>query len=94
MRLKLPSKVKVRSRTYAVKRDSKVPQSTLGDVDVRLREIRISTKKLHHSEVSDTFWHEVTHAILYDMRSPQWKNERFVTALASRINEVFLQLPK
>jgi hypothetical protein len=38
------------------------------------------------AEVSDTFWHELTHAILHDMNHPLWKNERFVSGFAERLN--------
>lgn len=39
-------------------------------------------------EVSQTFWHEVTHAILYDMNHPLWNDETFVDAFSQRLNEV------
>lgn len=35
----------------------------------------------------ETFWHEVTHAILNDMRSPLESNEKFVTAFSQRLND-------
>ena len=37
---------------------------------------------------SETFWHEVTHAILHDMSHPLWRNEKFVTEFSKRLNEV------
>jgi hypothetical protein len=37
---------------------------------------------------SETFWHEVTHAILYDMGDPRWNDEKFVTAFSKRLNQV------
>lgn len=40
------------------------------------------------SEMSETFWHEVTHAILHDMGDPLWKNEKFVTQFSKRLNQV------
>lgn len=36
---------------------------------------------------SETFWHEVTHAILNDMNSPLESNEQFVTAFSQRLND-------
>jgi hypothetical protein len=39
-------------------------------------------------QISETFWHEVTHAILHDMDHPLWKDEKFVTAFSKRLNEV------
>jgi predicted heme/steroid binding protein len=35
--------------------------------------------------VDDTFWHELTHAILYDMGHDLSSNERFVSAFANRL---------
>lgn len=37
---------------------------------------------------AETFWHEVTHAILRDMGSPRWKDEAFVLAFSKRLNQV------
>ena len=39
-------------------------------------------------DINDTFWHELTHAILNDMGSPLERNEEFVTKFASRLNQV------
>ena len=38
--------------------------------------------------VAETFWHEVTHAILRDMDSPRWRDEVFVRAFSKRLNQV------
>lgn len=39
-------------------------------------------------QMSETFWHETTHAILHDMGHPLWKDEAFVTAFSKRLNQV------
>jgi len=36
---------------------------------------------------SETFWHEVTHAILHDMGSKLEANEQFVTDFSKRLND-------
>jgi hypothetical protein len=36
---------------------------------------------------SETFWHEVTHAILHDMGHKLESNEKFVTAFSQRLND-------
>ena len=41
-------------------------------------------------EISDTFWHELTHAILKDMGSKLEANEKFVTAFSERLNNAIL----
>jgi hypothetical protein len=38
-------------------------------------------------ERSNTFWHELTHAILYDMGNELTHNEKFVSAFADRLNQ-------
>jgi len=40
--------------------------------------------------MSDTFWHEVTHAILHDMGSKLYNNEKFVNGFSDRLNKVVL----
>ena len=39
------------------------------------------------SERANTFWHELTHAILYDMDCKLTHNEKFVTAFADRLDQ-------
>lgn len=36
---------------------------------------------------SETFWHELTHAILHDMGSKLEANEQFVTEFSKRLND-------
>ena len=38
-------------------------------------------------ERSNTFWHELTHAILYDMGNDLTHNEKVVTAFADRLDQ-------
>jgi hypothetical protein len=38
-------------------------------------------------ERSNTFWHELTHAILHDMDCKLTYNEKFVTAFADRLDQ-------
>ena len=46
-------------------------------------------------DIKHTFWHEVVHGILYDMRQHKLNNsERFVDGVAIRIVDVLRQLPK
>ena len=72
------------------------PRGSVGRVDYKSRTIDIANvnywtgEKLPDKEVSDTFRHEVTHAILEDMNHPLHRDERFVTAFANRLNEVVL----
>lgn len=47
-----------------------------------LREYKYSA-----DERSNTFWHELTHAILHDMDCKLTHNEKFVTAFADRLDQ-------
>jgi hypothetical protein len=43
--------------------------------------------KYNADERSNTFWHELTHAILYDMDCKLTYNEKFVSAFADRLDQ-------
>lgn len=46
-------------------------------------------RKMHgHGSMHETFWHEATHAILYDMGNPLFKDEAFVTAFSMKLNQI------
>jgi hypothetical protein len=46
-------------------------------------------RALHgHGGQHETFWHEVTHAILYDMGNPLYKDETFVNAFSMKLNQI------
>lgn len=44
-----------------------------------------SGKKNTPAQLTENYLHELTHAILYDMKHPLWKDETFVTAFAKRL---------
>jgi hypothetical protein len=63
----------------------------LGHIDYESRTIRIA-KQAHNKAVgkherSDTFWHELTHAILHDMKHPLSADEVFVEKFSKRLND-------
>ena len=43
--------------------------------------------KYDADERANTFWHELTHAILYDMGNKLTHDEKFVTAFANRLDQ-------
>lgn len=65
---------------------------TYGSINYLLGNIYVAQRHPHNRRVrtpaqrSGTFWHEVTHGILYDMRSPLFNDEKFVTAFAQRLS--------
>lgn len=74
-------------RAYAVEGRGKV-----GRVFYNLQAIQIATHSKRQPRgakaEAETFWHEVTHAILHDMDDVLCDNEDFVTAFSKRLNQV------
>jgi len=54
-------------------------------IDVAKKDVR--GNKYDKDERSETFWHELTHAILYDMGNKLTHDEKFVTAFADRLDQ-------
>jgi len=95
--MKIPKSVKVGKTTipvkqfYAVKVGRKPVRGCYQWVD---KEIRISNRtwcgsyKYSASEKSNTFWHELTHAILHNMGEDKLNhNEKFVSDFADRLDQ-------
>ena len=86
-----PHSLKIGARRYkvVVQQHTSPPAGTMGEADYSRRLITLAThssrsgRKFRSTEVHDTFWHEVTHGILYQMHHHLWRNERFVTRLAN-----------
>lgn len=92
MDLQLPKKIKVGDRWYSVEIVETMERRaqmgcvyySMGEIEIAMRS-NLTNKPYSDDEVSDTFWHELTHAILYDMGSHLYKNEKFVTRFANRL---------
>lgn len=89
----LPKKLKVGDRWYSVEIvETMQRRAQMGCVYYGTGEIEVAVKSnttnkpYTKAEVSDTFWHELTHAILYDMGSSLYKDEKFVTRFANRLS--------
>lgn len=54
-------------------------------IDVAKKDVR--GNRYDKDERSETFWHEITHAILHDMKNQLSYNEKFVTAFANRLHQ-------
>jgi hypothetical protein len=90
----IPRRMRVGKRMYSVEIvEALIEKSWKGAVNYDKRHIRIGRNSnltgnpFTPAQVNETFWHEVTHAILYDMDSPLYKNESFVNAFASRLSK-------
>ena len=93
--MQTPKSFKLSNHTFTVRIVDKMPYpGHMGEVDHAKRVVTIATqsnltgRSFKTEEVSDTFWHEVTHAILHDMNHTLWNNEKFVTRFANRLNEI------
>jgi hypothetical protein len=92
----IPKKFRLGRSTYTVRTQPVMgsPPGAMAELDLLKHQITLAKKSsftrrvFKREEVSDSFWHEVTHAILHDMGHPQWNDERFVTAFANRLNQV------
>ena len=85
----IPKQITVGKTTYAVRRGSK--SGHLWHVDYAQKIISVALRdglgnKLDAEEVRDTFWHELTHAVLHDMAHPLRDDEKFVTKFANRLS--------
>ena len=54
-------------------------------IDVAKQDVR--GNRYDKDERSETFWHEITHAILHDMKNQISYNEKFVTAFSQRLDQ-------
>jgi len=97
--MKIPKSVKVGRKRYTVAKSEKLAvrgECTFGHVNHFQQHIQVAThhprtgRELPQAEQSDTFWHELTHAILYDMGHHLYRNEEFVTRFSSRLNKAIL----
>lgn len=95
--MKIPKQVTVGAKTYVVREPKNIKRrGMMGELNLTRCVLDVAT----HSNVTDTrfkaedrydtFWHELTHAILHDMGSALNKDEKFVTAFASRLNQAIL----
>tara|TARA_R110000772_G_scaffold86275_1_gene180671 strand:+ start:3743 stop:4045 length:303 start_codon:yes stop_codon:yes gene_type:complete len=92
----IPKKVKVGRTNYQIHKVTKMNKvGAMGEIDYDTKEITIASRssrnphrKFSKKEISDTFWHEITHAILQDMDSKLHTNESFVTKFANRLTTV------
>jgi hypothetical protein len=47
------------------------------------KQSRITNRSYKTEEMDDSFWHELTHAILHEMGSGLYRDEKFVTKFAN-----------
>jgi hypothetical protein len=90
--MKIPKKITVGEKKYKVEMSKELIDGVaVGAISFGAQRIILSThangKKLAQAEVSNSFWHELTHAILEDMGHDLTDNERFVRAFANKLSD-------
>jgi hypothetical protein len=92
--MKIPKQVKIGRNKWHIKRVHTMPRKGhSGEADFLRRVLTVATHskatgaKYPEAIASEVFWHELTHAILYDMNTTLTYNEKFVTAFAKRLNQ-------
>jgi hypothetical protein len=90
--MKIPREITVGRKVYTIERPQTIQDpASFGRTYYEENCIEIARFDNHGNafeteEVDDTFWHELTHCILYDMGHDLCDNERFVKAFANRLS--------
>ena len=93
--MKIPKTIRVGSRRYKVEVTEQMPRrSTMAEVNYRDRTITLAThsnvtgRSFKTEVINDSFWHELTHAILHEMGRIRLRNdEQFVSEFASLLTK-------
>lgn len=95
--MKIPKRIRVGKKWYDISTIKYMDkQGIMGSTNYRNKCIEIATHsnirnvRFKKEEIYDTFWHELTHAILKDMNSKLEADEKFVTAFSERLNKAVL----
>ena len=88
----IPKLVRIGQKKYSIEVvEAMLEKSWQGSVAYGPQRIKIartsnvSGRPFADHELQATFWHEITHAILYDMNNKLYKNEAFVSEFADRL---------
>ena len=89
----LPKTIRVGKKRYSIEVVETMLQHRMGSVDHDTQRITIGRKstsghRYSQAIMTDTFWHELVHAILNDMgRHTLNQDEQFVTGFANRLTK-------
>ena len=94
-KLQIPKTIRVGNKRYSIEViETMLRQRIMGTIDYDNRTIRLGRKSnvtgrtYTQAMMSETFWHELTHAILNDMGEDALnKNEKFVTGFSHRLTK-------
>ncbi len=95
--MKIPKSIKVGKKKYTIKQTPKMSiKGVMGAINYKENQILIATHsnvrgvRFKREEIYDTFWHELTHAILKDMNTDLESNEYFVNNFSERLTKAIL----
>ena len=88
----IPIRIRVGTKLYSVdvvesmRRKRDMGRTYYGENRIEVGTFsNVTGRKFTKDEIDDTFWHELTHAILYEMHSPLYDDEKFVTEFAGHL---------
>lgn len=84
----LPKRFKLGKNEYTVRPMRRIKDGVFGTVYPTLRVVAYQTEDRSPKQRAETFWHEITHAVLHDMNDPRWADEKFVSAFSKRLAQV------
>ena len=94
-RMPIPKTIRVGKKRYSIEVvEALLQRRVMGSINHDKQVIQIGRKSNYtgkaytNAMMTDTFWHELVHAILNDMGEDSLnKNEKFVTAFANRLTQ-------
>ena len=91
----IPTSLRIGKKLYKVELPDHMPNVlVVGNIAFGSQTIKVAARtgrplrKRSEKARLTTFWHEVVHGILYDMRSPKNTDEIFVQGIATRLVQV------
>ena len=91
--MRIPKKITVGRTKYKVLVNAdELEDDAMGAINFGLKIILIRTqfddgKRVAKEEISNSFWHEMTHAVLFDMGHELYNNEVFVRSFANKLSD-------
>ena len=92
MSTRIPVRIRVGTKLYSIDVvESMRRKREMGEIHYAQQKINIAQRSnvtgraYTVDEMDDTFWHELTHAILHEMQHNLYDDEKFVTEFAGRL---------
>lgn len=96
MKYWIPSQMQVGKHKYIVRQERIVDNGLCrGQVNIKTKTVMLAERDVHGHKFSaderyETLFHELTHAVLYEMKSPLTYNEKFVTKFAKLLTDAIV----